>query len=117
MATAASSNLLSAIRVISKMKLSFHFYLRAGLAVAAAALGFTAHAANFGNLPLWFEAQNQGVDNRQFIAHGRDSEFAITATGANFSLVRKDGHQATVRMTFLGAGATSLSGDMPLAGK
>lgn len=89
------------------------------MAALTAAFALSAQAVNPGNLPLWFEAgpvQANGAS--AFITHGRDAQFSITQTGAEFTLQRADGHQATARMTFLGAdGNSSLAGDNALSGK
>lgn len=78
------------------------------------ALALPASAAlNPGNLPLWFEA-----GSAQFTAHGRDAQFNLTATGAEFTLRQTSGKQTTARMTFLGGSpAAKISGHGELAGK
>jgi len=58
--------------------------------------------AVFGSVPLWFESS--GSDNHAFTAHARDAEFQVTASGAEFILRKSGTDQASVRMTFAGAG-------------
>jgi len=71
------------------------------------------------NLPLWFEAGRAPAGGAtEFITHGRDADFSITATGAKFALHSADGRQATARMTFVGAaGSSRPAGDAALGGK
>ncbi|HEV2694182.1 MAG TPA: SBBP repeat-containing protein [Verrucomicrobiae bacterium] len=94
-------------------------FFGAGIAAVTAAGALSAQAVNLGNLPLWFEAGPVQTDgSTHFIAHGRDAEFSITPSGAEFTLHRTDGHQATAHMTFVGAGASPLlAGDTALGGK
>ena len=120
MAVVVNSNLVSAIRVNFKMNLSSKIFLGAGLAALVAAVTLPVRAAvNLGNIPLWFET-GHALDNTttKYIAHGHDAEFAITPAGAEFTLRQASGHQATVHMTFAGAGLGSqLTGDNLLGGK
>jgi len=101
------------------MKLFSKTVLGAGVATLTAALALSARAVNLGNLPLWFEASHgQAGNTTQFVAHGRDAEFSITATGAEFSLRQANGQPSTAWMTFVGAG-TGLqpAGESALDGK
>ena len=71
-------------------------------------------AAQFGNLPLWFEA---GTPDR-FIAHGAASEFAVTPSGTEFTLTRAGGATASGRLELLGASpAARITGEQPLTGR
>jgi hypothetical protein len=85
--------------------------------LAALALGLTAvatqAAGTFGNLPLYFEAASPA----RFLAQGRDAQFSVSATEAQFTL-QKSGVARTVQMQFTGASAQSLiHGNGELAGK
>ena len=70
---------------------------------------------DIGSLPLWFEA-GQGVENHQFIAHGRDSLISIFSDGAKFTLGRPGQSPVTAWMRLIGANdAAEISGgeEMP----
>lgn len=86
-----------------------------GLALIGAALNMSAQsAAQFGNLPLWFEAGQPA----KFVAHGANSEFIVTPTGTEFSLIKADGEKARGQLQFVGANpAACISGDSQLVGK
>lgn len=86
-----------------------------GLTLAWVVLSASAQsAAQFGNLPLWFEAGQPA----KFTAHGAKSEFIITPTGAEFSLIKDGGETANGQLQFIGANpAARISGDSPLVGK
>jgi hypothetical protein len=89
--------------------------LGTGLALALAAWSLAAqNAAQFGNLPLWFEAGQPA----KFTAHASDSEFTIAATGAEFTLSKNNGETADCQLQFVGANpAARISGDRQLTGK
>ena len=97
------------------MKLSAKKIIGTGFTLGLALLSLGAHgAAQFGNLPLWFEA---GTPSR-FTARAGDSEFVISSTGAEFTLAKNGGAAAGGRLQFAGANAAArISGDQPLAGK
>ncbi|MDD5140882.1 MAG: SBBP repeat-containing protein [Verrucomicrobiales bacterium] len=83
-----------------------------GLALGLAALTSPA-AGNFGNLPLYFEAGSPA----SFVAQGRDAQFSVSATGAQFVL-QKSGGTRTVQMQFTGANPQpQIHGDGALSGK
>jgi hypothetical protein len=92
---------------------------------AALAVGLTAGplsaqtGLNIGNGPLCFEANNgQAEATAAFLAHGRDSEFLISATGAQFVLRKASGEIAAVRMHIVGADpSAAISGNTELPGK
>jgi len=77
------------------------------------------NAMNVGNLPLFFEAGQGPADAMAaFIAHGPNSEFLISPTGAQFVLRKTSGQTAATRMQFLGANpAAQVAGDAELSGK
>jgi hypothetical protein len=88
----------------------------AGLALGLAALAATAQtAANFGNLPLYFEAGSAG----QFLANGRDAVFSISPDEAQFALRENaDAPARGVQMEFVGANPQApICGDGGLPGK
>ena len=71
-------------------------------------------AAQFDNLPLWFEAGESG----QFTAHASDSQFTISPTGAAFTLAQRAGKTAVCQLEFVGANSgTLIAGNEPLSGK
>jgi len=99
-------------------------FLGTGFILQLATLLLTAQTSvSLGNLPLWFEADPQGVSGQpdsatRFVAHGRDSEFLISATGAQFVLREKSGKTSAVQMEFAGANpATQISGGAKMSGK
>lgn len=92
----------------------------AGLAVVLAVFQLPAQTAlNAGNLPLSFEANRGQADaTAPFIAHGQNSEFLLSATGAQLVLRNSSGQTATTRMQFAGANPSArISGDAALPGK
>lgn len=95
-------------------RLTKHF-LGIGLVLSLTAFSLCAQtAAQFGNLPLWFES---GTSDR-FIAHGAASEFAITPSGTEFTLTRAGGATASGRLELLGASpAARITGEQPLTGR
>ena len=96
------------------MKLSAKKILGTGLALSLTAVGlFAQSAAQFGNLPLWFEAGTPA----KFTAHASDAEFAITPAGAEFTLTKKTGETAACQLRFVGANpAARIAGDQKLSG-
>ncbi|HEY5345791.1 MAG TPA: SBBP repeat-containing protein [Verrucomicrobiae bacterium] len=96
------------------MKLSVKKILGTGVALGLAVGSLGAQsAAQFGNLPLWFEAGSPA----QFTAHASDSEFTITPAGAKFSLTKNTGENAGCDFQFVGANPSAhISGDAPLTG-
>jgi hypothetical protein len=88
--------------------------LGTGLALGLTAMSLVAqNAAQFSNLPLWFEAGSPA----KFTAHAGNSEFAISSTGAEFTLAKNSGETAGCRLQFVGANpAARISGDQKLAG-
>ena len=96
------------------MKLSAKKFLGTGLALGLTAAGlFAQSAAQFGNLPLWFEA---GMPAK-FTAHAGGSEFSLSPAGAEFTLTKKTGETAACRLRFVGANpAAGISGDQKLSG-
>ena len=96
------------------MKLSAKKILGTGLAFGLAALNLCAQsAAQFGNLPLWFEAGAPA----KFTAHASGSEFSLSPAGAEFTLTKKTGETAACQLRFVGANpAARISGDQKLSG-
>jgi hypothetical protein len=99
-----------------KMKPSVKKFLFAQficLAVGLAALAAPAQtAASFGNLPLYFEGGSS-----EFVARGRDAQFSISPTEAQFILQKSDSTGA-VKMQFVGANPQAhIAGDARLSGK
>ena len=96
------------------MNLSAKKFLGASLTLALAAMNLAAQsAAPFGNLPLWFEAGQPA----KFVAHASGSEFAITATGAEFNLAKINGETAGGQLHFVDANPNArITGDQPLVG-
>ena len=96
------------------MKFPVKKILGVGLAFSLAALNLSAQsAAQFGNLPLWFEA---GSPN-QFTAHASESEFTISSGGAAFALAKKNGQTANGQLQFVGANrAARIFGSQQLTG-
>ncbi len=96
------------------MKLSVKKILGTSLALGVAAWNVGAQsAAQFGNLPLWFEAGSP----TQFTAHASDSQFTITPDGATFSLTKNTGENAGCSLQFVGANPSArIAGDAPLTG-
>jgi len=94
-------------------------FFRTSLVIGLAISGIAAQAAfNLGNLPLCFEASRGQNAAASFIAHGLDSEFLLSATGAQFVLQKASGETATARMQFVGANpAAQISGDKELPSK
>lgn len=99
-------------------------FLGTGFILQLATLLLTAQTSvNPGNLPLWFEADPHAVSGQpdsatRFVAHGRDSEFLISATGAQFILREKSGKTSAVQMEFAGANpVTQISGGAEMSGK
>jgi hypothetical protein len=113
-AAAASSSLASATPVNFKMNISVKKFLGASLALGLVVLNLGAQsAAQFGKLPLWFEAGS----NANFTAHASDSQFTITRAGAEFTLIKNSGETAGCQLQFVGANpAASISGEQKLAG-
>src|SRR5882672_1353978 len=102
------------------MNLCLKKILGASLPLVMATVALSAQTTmNFGNLPLWFEADGSQVDGAaKYIAHGHDSEFSISSTGAELVLRKSDGRSATVHMIFVGADSKSqIAGESELAGK
>ena len=97
------------------MKLSVKKILGTSLVLSLTAWRLGAQsAAQFGNLPLWFEAGSPA----QFTAHASDSEFSITPAGAEFTLAKTGGETAACQLQFVGANPSArISGDAPLTGK
>ena len=89
--------------------------LGGSLVLGIASLSLCAqNAAQFGNLPLWFEAGESG----QFTAHASDSQFTISPTGAAFTLAQRAGKTAVCQLEFVGANSGVLiAGNEPLSGK
>ncbi len=88
------------------------FTLLAALAVPAQT------AINFGSLPLGFEANNRPGSGISYVARGGGGQFSVSATGADFSLVQKDGANATVHMDLVGASPVAvLTGETASAGQ
>ncbi len=88
----------------------------AGFALGLAALAASAQtAANFGDLPLYFEAGSPA----HFQAQGRDSEFFISPEGAQLVLRgNADAPARAVQMQFIGASPRAqIRGDTELPGK
>ena len=96
------------------MKLSVKKILGTSFAFGIAAWQLGAQsAAQFGNLPLWFEAGSPA----QFTAHASDSQFTVTPVGAKFSLTKNTGENASCELQFVGANPSAhISGDAPLTG-
>jgi len=95
-------------------------FLGVGIVCQLAVLFLPAQTAvNFGNLPLWFEANHGQVDaTMQFIACGRDSEFLISPTGVAFVLGKPGGKAAVAQMRFVGANpGAQISGGAEMRGK
>jgi beta-propeller repeat-containing protein len=93
--------------------------LLAGVAVSLSVLAVAAQTAlSLGNLPLYFEASSgPAAGPAQFIARGRDAQFQISPTAAQFVL-QKSGVTRAVQMQFLGANPQAqICGDNGLAGK
>jgi hypothetical protein len=117
MAVVANSNLALAMNARFKM----NSFLKKFLAVSVLlqlAVGLLAVQTGFdmGNLPLWFEAGQNGVDGQQFVARGRDSQITISPDGAQLSLGRSGQAPSIARMEFVGASpAAEISGgaEMP----
>jgi hypothetical protein len=97
------------------MKISVKKILGVGLALGLATSGLIAQsAAQFGNLPLWFETGAPA----KFTAHASDSEFTITPVGAEFTLAKTTGETAGCQLQFVGANpAAKISGANQLTGK
>jgi hypothetical protein len=95
------------------MNLFCNKILGTGLALGLAALNLSAQsAAQFGNLPLRFEAGTPA----KFIAHASGAEFAVSPAGAEFTLAKNDGQLASCQMQIIGASpAARITGDQPLA--
>ena len=96
------------------MNLLSNKFLATSLAVGLAALNLPAqNAAQFGNLPLRFEASQPA----KFIAHASGAEFAVSPAGAEFTLAKNNGETASGQMQFVGANpAAHITGDQPLLG-
>ncbi len=88
--------------------------LGAGSVLVLATAGACAQSASeFANLPLWFEASQPAM----FVAHASDSQFSVSATGAEFTLAQKTGETAGCRLQLVGANPEAhLSGDRQLTG-
>ena len=90
-------------------------------------LGLTVPAqvpAAFGNLPLYFEAnQGQADQAALFVARGNNHQFSISPAGARFELQKTDAQTKktslrTVQMQFVGAGSQAqIQGADELPGK
>jgi hypothetical protein len=92
----------------------------ASLTVGLAAVQLSAQTSlDFGSQPLRFEAnQGQGDATASFLAHGPESEFLISATGAQFVLRKTSGQTVAARMQIVGANpSASISGHTELPGK
>ncbi len=87
-------------------------FLGTGLALGLAALNLSAQsAAQFGNLPLRFEAGSP----TKYIAHASGAEFAVSPVGAEFTLAKNDGQLASCQMQFIGANpGARMAGGQPL---
>lgn len=74
---------------------------------------------NLGSLPLWFEASPGPADvSSQFVAHGCDSEFLISSSGAEIVLRETGGKTVSTHMQFVGVNPSAgISGDAGLGGK
>jgi hypothetical protein len=96
------------------MKLSVKKTLGASLVLGITTLSLCAQsAAQFGNLPLWFEAGESG----QFTAHASDSQFTISPTGAKFTLANSSGETAVCQLEFIDANPAALiAGNQMLSG-
>jgi hypothetical protein len=94
------------------MKIFCNKFLGTGLALGLAALNLSAQsAAQFGNLPLRFEAGAPA----KYIAHASGAEFAVSPAGAEFTLAKNDGQLASCQMQFIGANPDArIAGDQPL---
>lgn len=90
-------------------------FLAAGAAVILAAVtGSAQEVSGLGGMPLYFETLDQQGAPPGFLAHGRDGQVRITATGAAITL--RD--HSVVGLRFLGANARpQISGESELAGK
>jgi hypothetical protein len=120
MAAADNSNLASVTPGNFKMNSFVKTIFGAALAVGLAAIESPAqNAMNAGSRPLFFEAGQGPADAMApFVAHGPDSEFLISATGAQFVLRKASGQTAAARMQFVGANpAAQVAGDAELSGK
>lgn len=97
------------------MNRSLKSILGTGLAMGLAAFSLSAQtAAQFGNLPLWFEAGTP----MKFVAHGAKSEFVITPSGTEFTLAKTDGETASGSLRFVGGSPDArISGNEQLPGK
>ena len=97
------------------MKLSLKKIIGTSLALGCAAMSLAAQsAAQFGNLPLWFEAG----EPTKFTAHAGGSEFTISPGGAEFKLTKNSGATAGGELQFVGANpAAKISGENRLGGK
>ena len=92
---------------------------------AAVAAGLVATAASaqtsldLGRQPLRFEATaGEAAAVAPFVARGRDAEFLISRTGAQFVLRHPAGKIAAAKMQFVGANpAAAITGGAELAGK
>jgi len=92
----------------------------AALAIGLAAVHAPAQTSlDIGGLPLRFEANRGQADARApFLAHGQNSEFLISTTGAQLVLRQADGVTAAARMQFVGANPSAqISGQAELSGK
>ena len=91
------------------------------------ALGLAVQAqvpAAFGNLPLYFEANQDQADHPTlFVARGNDCQFSISPAAAQFELQKTDARTKktsgrTVQMQFVGAGSQAqIQGADELSGK
>lgn len=74
------------------MNLLSNKFLATSLTLGWAALNLSAqNAAQFGNLPLRFEASQPA----KFIAHASGAEFAVSPAGAEFTLAKNNGATAS----------------------
>ena len=102
------------------MKLYSKSFLGGCIVIGLTTLGLSTQAAmNFGNLPLWFEANHGQADvNAGFTARGTDSEIAITPTQAQFVLCKSSGAATAYSMHLLGANpSATIHGSSELTGK
>jgi Beta-propeller repeat len=90
-------------------------YLSSALVLGLTGSNLSAQDASpLGHLPLWFEAGSAA----EYIAHGGNSEFAISATATKFVLKKSGGAIANGALKFVGANpAAILSGERELSGK
>ncbi len=96
------------------MKPIFRKFLGVILGLSLTAFTLLAQsAAQFGNLPLWFETST----STKFTAHASSSTFTVSPAGAEFTLTKKTGESASCRLEFVGANPSAkITGNQKLSG-